>query len=80
MTTDTGKPDDADPRQAILGDPLFREFAGDVTKRLTRLETAGMMPESVALRADLWPQLVEWNGYPVVRLVGSTDTLWAVLA
>ena len=80
MPTDTGNPDGADPRQAILADPLFREFAGDIAVRLDRLEAQGMMPEAVCLREGLWPMITEWNGYPVVRLAARSEQLWGVLA
>lgn len=79
VTADTGKPD-TDPRQAILDDPLFREFAGDIAVRLDRLEAMGMMPEAVCIRAGLWPPIAEWQGYPVVRLVPSSAVMWGVLA
>ena len=71
---------ECDPRQVILDDSLFREFAADVTNRLARLEAAGMMPEAVCVRAGLWPALAEWDGYPVIRLAGSSPREWGVLA
>lgn len=61
-------------------DPLFREFAKDITVRIDRLETQGMMPEAICLRSGLWPELGEMLGYPVVRVSASSPKTWGVLA
>ncbi len=61
-------------------DPLWWEFGKDVSVRLERLETAGMMPEAVLLRVDVFPLLANWCGYPVVRLAAGSPQMWGVLA
>ncbi len=68
------------PLNIYDGDLMFREFSKDIAVRLDRLEAAGMMPEAVAIRADLWPMISNWNGYPVVRLAASSPALWGVIA
>jgi hypothetical protein len=65
-------------------DPVFYEFASDIGVRLRRLEASGVIPEAILLRADLWPGLSGFHGYPVLRLVQASaeagDIRWGVLA
>lgn len=63
-----------------MSDDLKREFAEDITNRLARLEIAGMMPEAVAIREGVLPQVREWGHYPVVRLAPASPLPWGVIA
>jgi hypothetical protein len=61
---------------------LEREFMYDISTRLARAERAGVMPEAVAVRADLWPHLGTVGGYPVVRMTPASvppGKLWGVI-
>lgn len=61
-------------------DPLWWEFGKDISVRLDRVESAGMMPGAVLLREDVFPLLTNWCGYPVIRMARASPQMWGVLA
>jgi hypothetical protein len=67
------------PISVFDGDMMFAEFQKDTAVTMDRLITLGCMPVAVAIREDLWPGIMTWLGYPVVRLTATSHRPWGVL-
>lgn len=67
------------PLNLFDGDMMFREFQQHMAVNLDRLETLAIPVQAVAIREDLWPGMIDWHGYPVVRLTASSALPWGVV-
>ena len=61
------------------GDQMFRDMRGSIAVRLDRLEAQAIPVQAVALRDDILPGLINWYGYPIVRLAASSPLPWGVV-
>jgi hypothetical protein len=63
----------------LEADPAWREFMGDIAVRVDRIERQAIQIAGIALREDLWPDVVEVLCYRVVRVPADSPVKWGVI-